>query len=234
MKQIKTVIATTLPDQLNSKYTKGCLKNFRDQINSPVPDLPVRNNDGNRIGLVKEATVSENKLMVSIEVDTSKINKDWEYYFVPISVPFEREVQGNFVIEKEGTIEGVQMVKFPTDLSLKPFRFEKHFKEGVDYHIRKYDEITDEDMVNFTTGLVTVYVYYPSFLGAEEIIKNAQERGFLQDEGDGYGRKVFPFEVSAMPVPFDKFKQHIKKLWQQKSSSTSKENPLKNILKTPS
>lgn len=233
MKQIKTTIATTLPDQLNSKYTKGCLKSFRDQINNAVPNLPVRDNENFKIGLVTESTIIENRLVSSIEVDTSKIDKDWEYYFVPIAVPFEREVQGNFVVEKSGTIEGVQMVKFPTDLSLKPVRFEKHFKEGVDYHIRKYDEITDDDMVNFTTGLVTVYVYYPSFLGAEEIIKDAQEKGFLQDEGDGYGSKVFPFEVSAMPVPFDKFKQHIKKLW-QKSSSTTKENPLKNLLKTPS
>lgn len=225
MEKIKYFISNTLPDQLGSKFTKSVLKKFRDQINSAVPFLPLTNNckESEKIGYVNNASLINLKLEATINVNTKLIDKRWEYFFVPNGIIKKRERQGKIDVVTLADIISVSMVRYPTDLTLKPIRFEPDFKEGVDYHIHRFDDMKPEMVLEYLKRDKPVYVYYPLLSDVEEAIKDATERGLFLDGN------ILPFEVITWPKGFDNFKKHIRDRW-KKQNTVETENLLKKLL----
>lgn len=203
---ITTTIATTLLDANKEKFTLNLLKKFRDKINSSYPQIKVTI-EGKEIGHASKAIVSKKKLKLDLNINVKGIDKTWEYFFVPY---FE---DGRFISEKEmttvnsATIKEVHMVKFPTDVSLKPTVFP--FVEGEDYFVVKHDEITDEQIKEFLKSGEylksgkPVAVYYHLEKGDEDRIqKDALERGFIiKVEGEFINQS--PFYVQAVEDDFE-------------------------------
>jgi len=216
IKEIKTIIATTLPDQLGSKYTKNVLRTFADQINNAIPRLKVINRKGIEIGEVKFGSVSKGELAVTMNIDIDSIDKAWEYYFIPEGIIREKEQQGKFMVITKAAIKGISMVMFPTDLSLKPIRFEEKTIEGRDYFIKKYDEIDEKIIADCIDGMKPLYVYYPQSLDPDVIKSDAEKRGLIQD-----GNYIHPIEVYGWPGSFTQFRNIIIEEWTKANSQLS-------------
>jgi len=233
MKEIKPIIATTLPDQVNSKFTKNVLKKFCDQINSALTFLPVKDVSGKEIGKVKEGVMSNGSLRATIEVNTDLIDKSYEYFFIPDGGVIKKEAQGKFAVITKAVIHGVKMVKIPYDLSLKPIRFEITMKEGEDYYVDEYASLTPEVVSGLIKVGKPVHVFYPVSMGIDMIMEDAKERGLIEDLGDDKVSKIHPFIINATKDTFSKFRKTIKKQW-QKFNSEKTENPLKNLTRIQS
>lgn len=124
MKEITSIIANTLPDSTGVKFTKNVLRKFRDQANSAFPCLPVKTNKGLEVGRVKEAEIVGGMLRFKMEIDADLIDKRWEHFLVPDGNMLASEIQGKFRVITSATIKGMSIVKFPTDLTMKPVRFD--------------------------------------------------------------------------------------------------------------
>ena len=228
MKEIKSIIATTLPDQMNAKLTKNVLKKFSGQINGTVPKLPVRDGNGKKIGQVNSSYVTKGNLSVIMEVDPDLVDKQWEYFFIPDGEATKKEEQGRFAVTLEANFKGVKMVKFPHDLTLKPYRFDQKYKENVDYFIKRHTDITPEVVAEIFTGK-PIYIYYPQEMGTDAIIFDAKEKGFIEDlEDKEGGQQVFPFQVCVWPEDFEHFRIHIIEQW-TKLNTGGQDNPLTSM-----
>lgn len=224
MKTIKTTIATTLPDQVRSKFTQEALAGMRDQINKG--ELLVYDIDWNEIGKVKKASIPEKDLVATMKINENLIDKSFEWFFVPYGIPVDIKIEGIFEVTRKVDLKCVQMVKMPTDPTLKPVRFNMEFVEGVDYFVVKYDELTPELVAEYIEKGNQVSVYYPESLGWENIARDGVVRGiFSYNENMARGEFVHPFAVSAVSITFEEFKKQIALSW-QKYSSQKKENPL--------
>lgn len=228
MKTIKTTVATTLPDQVRTKFTQEALADMRDQINNSKEGLLVYDIDWNEIGKVKKASIPEKDLVITMKIDENLIDKSFEWFFVPYGIPIDIKVEGDFEVTRKVDLKCIQMVKMPTDLSLKPIRFEMEFVEGVDYFVEQYDELTPELIAEYIKKGNQVSVYYPASMEWDNIIKDAIQKGLVADKEDGTGVNfVFPFNLSAVSITFEDFKKQVATSW-QKYSSQKKEEPLKN------
>lgn len=207
MIEIKTIVATTLPDQKNEKYTKNLLRKFSDQVNFQLRQLPVKRST-KEVGFVKSAIIHPGKLELVLEVNPDLIDKQWEYYFIPVTKNEEFERQGKFRVIKKAKIDHIAMVKYPTDISLKPYRFEVTFKEGKDYFVKHYSEVPEELIEKCSKEKLPLYVYYPESLHADIIEADAEKRGLLKD-----GQKISPIEVCSWNGTFAQFKQYIISQW---------------------
>ncbi|MCK5615836.1 hypothetical protein KAR91_78960 [Candidatus Pacearchaeota archaeon] len=227
MKTIKTTIATTLPDAVKAKFTKEALSGMRDQINKGeffVTDV----NREIKIGSVKKAAISEKDLVVKMKLDDTLIDKSFEWFFVPFGIPIDISLEGEFEVIRQVDLVCIQMVKMPTDLSLKPVRFEMEFVEGVDYFVVKHNELTPELVAEFIEKGNQVAVYYPDSMEWADVIKDTLERGLVVDTG-GEPNFVHPFSVSVIPETFEEFKKQIALSWQNFSSEKKMDPLLKNI-----
>ena len=227
MKTIKTTIATTLPDIVKQRFTKKALEEMRDQMNSGEFFVT----DSNRtikIGSVKKASIPENDLVVTMKLDDSLIDKSFEWFFVPFGFPIDIKVEGEIEEINKVDLVCIRMVKMPTELSLKPVRFEMEFVEGVDYFVVKYDDLTPELVAEFIEKGNQVAVYYPESMEWADVIKDTIERGLVVDTGDG-PNFVHPFSVSVIPETFEEFKKQIALSWQKFSSEKKMAPLLKNI-----
>ena len=221
MKTIKTTIATTLPDQVKSKFTKEALKGIRDQINDPetkffVVDAGMKL----KIGTVKKASIPDKDLVVTMKIDEKLIDKSFEWFFVPYGIPIDIKLEGEIEEISMVDLVCIQMVKMPTDLSLKPVRFEMVFVEGIDYFVKKYDELTPELVKEHIEKGSQVSVYYPESLGWDSIIKDAVEKGIVNG-----AEFVHPFAVFAPKISFEEFKRQIELSWENLASE-KKMDPL--------
>ena len=226
MKTINPKIANTLPDQLNNKFTKNVLKKFKNQINTAIPHLTVKNTQGKEIGEVEQGDIVDGCLKIIAKVNPDLIDKQWEYYFVPDGHIKKKEIQGQYNVITSAIILGVNMVKFPTDLTLKPVRFEQKYIEGVDYHIKEYEDLTPGIVAGLIKDNKIVFVYYPHIMGVDEAIQDSLERVLVTKENG----ELFPFNITVWPKDFEHYKKHIKSLW-KKESMEGTENPLKNLTK---
>lgn len=236
MKQIKTVIATTLPDQLSQKYTKQLLWDFCKQINSAVKSeipLVVKNNNKDKqiIGNIESSKIDlGGRLTVTMNIDTDLIEKGWEYFFVPHEEPIEVLKQGKFQVMTKAILNGVLMVRTPTSLNLVPVVFEQEFKEGFDYHVKNYEEMTPELVEDSIYDNIPVYVFYPVDLGIKFVLEDALKRGLILPESEGKGHHRFPFDVKSVPGTIDDLRKDIQKVW-KKHATTLMVNPMKSPTK---
>jgi len=197
---ITTTIATTLLDAKKEKFTLNVLKKFRDHINTVHPQIRVTN-DGKEIGHVSKATISKKKLKVTLDIRTKEIDKTWEYFFIPHFEDGKYQEVEKMTIITSALIKEIHMVKFPTDLSLKPTVFP--FKEDEDYFVVKHDEITSSQIKEYLLKQKPVAVYYPLEIGKEDLILNdAVKRGFLVEK-EGEFVNNFPFYVQAVEEDFE-------------------------------
>ena len=232
MKTIKTVIATTLPDQLAQKYTKHLLLDFSKQINNAVKreiPLVVKNNDKAKqiIGNVESSKIDlGGRLTATMNIDTDLIDKGWEYFFVPHEEPIEVLEQGRFQVMTKAILNGILMVRTPTSLNLVPYVFEQEFKEGTDYHVKNYEEMTPELVENSIYDNIPIYVFYPVNLGIKFVLEDALKRGLILPEAEGKGHYRFPFDVKSVPGTIDDLRKDIKSVWKQFAMERM-ENPLK-------
>lgn len=208
MKEITTTIATTLPDQLDEKFTKNVLRKFCDQINTTFRKFGVLGIKNEIIGNVISARISKGSLIVTMNIDDSKVDKNWEYYFVPEGITKKKERQGKFLVITEAELKGVSLVMFPSDFSLKPVVFDNKYKENTDYFIRKYDQIESGLVERCIENLRPLYVYYPDSLDGDIIQKDAERQGLLKD-----GNKVFPIEVNSLQGTFNQYRSIIINKW---------------------
>ncbi len=223
MKTIKTTIATTLPDQVRTKFTKEALAGMRDQINKD--ELLVFNTDWNVVGKVKKASIPEKDLVVTMKINEKLIDKSFEWFFVPYGIPVDIKIEGNFEVTRKVDLKCVQMVKMPTDPTLKPVRFNMEFVEGIDYFVVKYDELTPGLIAEYIEKGNQVSVYYPESLGWVNIIKDAVEKGIV--DGAVF---VHPFAIFAPKSSFEEFKKQITRSWQNLASQ-KKMDPLSSHTK---
>ena len=222
METITTIIATTLPDTKNEKFTKQLLHDLKKQINNADPSYPVKDMKGVEIGKVERSKIDlANRLEVTINIDTSTIDKGHEYFFVPVITPFEIIKEGKFLTLKQGTLNGIRMVKMPFDLSLVPVRFAQEFKEGIDYHVKNHEDLTPEVIDNLIYDAIPVYVYYPVSFGAENVIQDALKKKLIISKGNDTGSFMAPFEIKAVPGTFEEFKIAIKELWKKHAMAQS-------------
>ena len=229
MKTIKTTIATTLPDQVKSKFTKEALAEMRDQINDPEKDFFVTDvGIKQKLGVVKKASIPEKDLVVTMKLDDKLIDKSFEWFFVPFGIPIDIKIEGDFEVTRKVDLVCIKMVKAPTDLSLKPVRFEMKFAEGVDYFVKQYDELTPELVSEFIEKGNQVCVYYPESFGWENIVKDALERGIVINEDNTGAKLVFPFSMSVSSS-FKKFKKQIDLTWRNYGLQKQKDPLLKHI-----
>jgi hypothetical protein len=229
MKEITTTIATTLPDQRNEKFTKNVLRKFSDQINTAFRKFGVLGIDNKIIGDVISARISKGTLVVTMTIDDSKVDKNWEYYFIPEGITKKKEEQGKFLVITEAEFKGVSMVRFPADLSLKPVVFDNKYRENTDYFIRKYDQIESGLVERCIENLRPLYVYYPDSLDGDIIKKDAEKQGLLKD-----GNKIFPIEVNSFQGTFNQYRSIIINKWTlintEKSGSQEKKPIEKKLL----
>lgn len=231
MKTIKTTIATTLPDSVKAKFTKEALAGMRDQINNPeinffVTDAGMKQ----KLGAVKKASITEKDLVVKMKIDDSLIDKSFEWFFVPFGIPIDVSLEGEFEVIRQVDLVCIQMVKIPTDLSLKPTRFEMKFVEGVDYFVKKHDELTTELIAEFIKNGIHVSVYYPESMGWEHIVRDAVTKGLISENEDHTNMEfVHPFSLAAVPITFEEFKKQIALSWQNLASQKKMDPLLKNI-----
>ncbi len=229
MKTIKTTIATTLPDIANTKFTKEALDGMRDQINKG--DIEVYDLNWNKIGKVKSASIpiDTKNLEVVMKIDDKLIDKSFEWFFVPYGIPVDIGIEGKFEVTRKADLKCIQATNYSTDLSLKPTRFDMEFTEGVDYFVKKYEDLTPELVLEFIEKGLSTWVYYPQSLGADNIIKDAIERGLIVDSDDETGGDfVHPFTVSALPLTFEEFKKQVDLSWRNFSSMKTKDPLLRN------
>ncbi len=230
MKTIKTTIATTLPDAVKAKFTKEALEGMRDQINSG--EFKVYDSGWNEIGEVKKAAIpiDTKNLEVVMKLNESLIDKSFEWFFVPYGHPVDVKIEGEIEEINRADLKCIRMVKMPTDLSLKPVRFEMEFVEGVDYFVKKYDELTSESVTEFIEKGNQVAVYYPESMGWPDIIKDSFERGLVVDNGGESGPDfVHPFSISAVKMTFEQFKKQIALSWANLALQKKTDPLLKNI-----
>lgn len=225
MKTIKTTIATTLPDQVKSKFTKEALKGIRDQINDPktkffVVDAGMKL----KIGTVKKASIPDKDLVVTMKIDDSLIDKSFEWFFVPYGIPVDIKLEGEIEEISMVDLVCIQMVKMPTDLSLKPVRFEMEFVEGVDYFVVKHEDLTYELVTEYIEKGLHVSVYYHESMGWEDTFKSLFEKGLLDPDKN----IIHPFSASMIKGTFEEFKHQIALLWQNFSSEKKMDPLLKN------
>lgn len=231
MKTIKTTIATTLPDQVRTKFTKEALAGMRDQINNSKEGFLVYDTNWNEIGKVKKASIPEMDLIATMKINENLIDKSFEWFFVPYGIPVDIKIEGNFEVTRKVDLKCIQMVKMPTDITLKPIRFEMDFVEGVDYFVIEYNDLTSELVAEYIEKGNQVCVYYPWLMGWENILKDSIERGIVSEIKEqtivGF---VHPFSLSAVPITFEEFKKQVVITW-QKYSSQKKVEPLKDLIK---
>ncbi len=228
MKTIKTTIATTLPDQVKSKFTKEALQGMRDQINSGkihVVDAEIKL----RIGEAKKASIPEKDLVVKMKVNDDLIDKRFEWFFVPSGIPIDIKIEGEIEEINRVDLICIKMVKMPTDLSLKPVRFEMEFVEGVDYFVKRPEELTNELVEELIEKGNQVSVYYHSDMEWESIIKDTVERGLVSETEDGKVEFVFPFNPCIVSETFEEFKEKVALAWQNFSSEKKMDPLLKSI-----
>jgi hypothetical protein len=208
MKEITTSIATTLPDQLDEKFTKSVLRKFCDQINTAFRKFGVLGIKNEIIGEVISARISKGSLVATMNIDDTKVAKNWEYYFVPEGITKKKEKQGKFLVITEAELKGVSIVMFPSDLSLKPVVFDNKYKENTDYFIRKYDQIESGLVERCIKNLRPLYVYYPDSLDGDIIQKDAEDKGLLD-----CGKKILPIEVNSFQGTFNQYREIIINKW---------------------
>ncbi len=232
MKQVKSVIATTLPDQLAQKYTKQLLADYSKQITNAVKremPLVVKGNDKSKtiIGNIESAKIDlAGRLSVTMNIDTDLVDKGWEYFFVPHEEPIEVLEQGKFKVMTKAILNGVLMVRTPTSLNLVPYVFEQEFKEGKDYFVKNYEEMTLELVEESIYDNLPVYVFYPRELGIKFVMEDALKRGLILHESEGKGHHRFPFDVKSVPGTIDDLRKDVKRIWKL-HATTIAENPLK-------
>jgi len=230
MKNITTTIATTLPDSVKSKFTKEALAGMRDQINDPKKEFFVTDDKMTvKLGPVKKASIpiDTKDLEVSMKLDDTLIDKSFEWFFVPFGIPIDIAVEGDFEVIRQVDLVCIKMVKMPTDLSLKPVRFEMEFTEGVDYFVIKHEDLTPELVAEYIEKRMQVSVYYHSEMEWEDIIKDAIKRGIVASDGTGPAF-VFPFTPCVVPETFEEFKKQIALSWQNLASEKKMDPLLKN------
>ena len=241
MKKFKYIIANTLPDQRRGKFSKKALQRYRDQINSAIPFIPIKNgnsDDSEKIGIVKDALYSNGDLRVTLEVETETIDKQWEFFFVPF-VPENRkciEIQGKFEVITGGRITAISMVRAPTDMTLKPVTFFEYIKENQDYFIKEYTELDELTVKRIKKSGEQTYVYYPVEIDPEALIKDARQRGLVIDQDDKEtGETVRPFNIDSFDGTFEEFREHINGLWKiQIENMVKMANPSKKPTKMQS
>ena len=240
MKTFKYTIANTLPDQRMGKYSKNVLKKYRDQINAAFPFISIKygnEDDSPKIGIVKEASYSNDGLKVILEVETETIDKQWEYFFV-LFVPENKkhiEIQGRFEVITGGRVTAISMVRSPTDMTLKPVTFFEDIKENQDYFIKHYEELDELTVKRVKKSGEQTYVYYPVSVDPEDLITDAKKRGLVIDREDGTGETLRPFNIDSFGGTFDQFREYINALWKIQIENMGKTaNPLKKVTKAQS
>ena len=231
METITPIIATTLPDLTPERETlsKDVLTKFKVKINNYSGGLPVKNTEGKIIGIARGAKMDlRNQLIATLDIDTDKVDKTLEYFFVPSGGIIKKEKQGRCMVILNAEIDHILMTAFPKDQSLPPTRFKVEFKEGVHYFVKRHDELTPETVKEFSAMSVNVYVYYPLDFGKErDVIADATRLGIIKDY-NGIGGEILPgFDIKALPESFDEFKNRIEEMWIQEATKIS-ENPLEN------
>ena len=160
-----------------------------------------------------------------MEINTDLIDKGWEYFFVPHEEPLEIKEEGRFRTMTKAILNGILMVRTPTALNLIPTVFEQEFKEGVDYHVKNYDDMTIEVVEKAALENIPVYVFYPTSLEVDFVIQDALERRLILPKGEGVDHYRVPFDVKSEPGTIEQFKERIGEWW-KKQGMTRMENPL--------